>query len=221
MALRSGAQSLRVVRLTGQTCVVLIGLHAWLLAACDSSGEGGAAGTGGAQLTGGAAGTAGSAGGGGTAAVDLFADPSVPECASTGTWKLTGSVGSETVMLGSDIATSNIEFGRLYVAGFGPNGGITIGDTYHPLILSWEGSVMKGASKPLTGTRFLMPGGDPQTPGGFCIVSGDIGPTTHSPGVLIKFRVHAVQTYANGACSGAELPATLVGCMMRSNEYLP
>lgn len=184
----------------------------------SGSGSGGASGASGAG-----AGGAGGAGAGGMMDDELFTDSTVPDCTTGPWWKLTGTIGSEQIMLdGSADISSNIEPGKLYVLGLEPGGGITVGDTYHPLILNWEGSVMeRGTSRALTGTRFLIPGGDPAMPSGYCIKSGDIGPTTDMPSVLFKFRVTAVQRYENGACTGAEQPASLAGCMIRNNDYLP
>jgi hypothetical protein len=187
----------------------------------EPSGAGGAAGT--MQVTGGS-GSGGNAGvSGAVAEPELFSDPNVPDCLQGPSWQLTGTIGSEQIMLddGAGI-TSNIEPGSLYVLGLEPGGGITVGDSYHPLILTWDGSVMeRGTSRPLTGKRFLIPGGDPAMPSGYCIVTGDIGPTTYSPNVLFKFRIGSVQRYESGACAGEVLPASLAGCMLRYNEYLP
>jgi len=208
------------------------------LAACGESDEGGSGGAAGAMQLGGEGGASGAAGvsGGGaggtggasgsTAQDELFTDPSVPDCLDDGpSWELTGTIGSETVRLddsNGDISSS-IEPGRLYVLGIEPGGGITVGDTYDPLILTWDGSFMmtRGTVMPLTGKRFLMPGGDPYMPSGYCITSGDIGTTTDEPEVLFKFRVRSVRRYENGECTGDEQPASLAGCMLRYNDYLP
>ena len=153
---------------------------------------------------------------------ELFAQPRMPDCLVPGApWKLEGSIGSQRIMLGSDVFSSNIMPGQLHVVGAAPDGEATVDDTYHPLILTWEGSLMRGAVKSLTGERFLMPGGDPEKPGGFCITAGDFGPSMHAPGVLFHFRIRSVRSYADGECTGAEQPASLAGCMFRTSELLP
>jgi hypothetical protein len=220
---------------------VAIALITSALAGCVESNDGGSGGDAGAMQAGGgggasgAAGAAGESGGGAggtggasgsTAQHELFSDPSVPDCLDDGSfWELTGTVGNETVMLddtNGDIS-SNIEPGKLYIIGIEPGGGITVGDTYDPLILTWDGGFMmtRGMVKPLTGKRFLMPGGDPHMPSGYCITSGDVGITTQEPEVVFEFRVRSVRRYENGECTGDEQPASLAGCMLRYNDYLP
>lgn len=161
-------------------------------------------------------------GGGQTAQHELFTDSSVPDCLVPGApWKLEGSIDSQSIMLGSDIYSSDLLVGELHVVGYAPgaaDGGAS--DSHHPLILTWDGGVTKGEVKPLTGKRFLLPG-DPKQPAGYCITAGEIGPSMYSPGALFKFRIRSVRRYEMGACTGPEQPATLSGCLFRVGDSMP
>jgi hypothetical protein len=192
-----------------------------------SGGIGGATGTGGIAGSiayagnGGTGGSARSGTGGAPALSDLFSDPAVPACQGS-MWKLEGTAGADPVTLGSGAFTSNIQLGTLYVVGVAPGGGVTVGDAYNPLILKWDGSLTKGSQKALTGGRFLLPGGDPAMPHGYCIAEGDFGPAAGAgPGVLFKFRIRSVKAYASSACTGEPVAAQITGCMFRSNDLLP
>jgi hypothetical protein len=233
MQTTSGRRSHRLSTSSNAGVRTLVGAAFVLLgvAACSSS-SGGSGGTGAGSSGGGSSGPSDAAAStDGNSGSDLFSDPAIPVCehgfeADT---EITGQIDGQALNSSQHATTSAIasdEYISTAAAGVGASGTF-----WHPLDLTWQGSLVEGQALSLSGGYILL---TPDNPQGtyYCVTSGDFGAEAlmgdAAVGRLFLFRVTGAQqaSIPDGGnmldvqCTGAAVAASIRGCIYRTSTVL-
>lgn len=151
--------------------------------------------------------------------------PQCPEGAGTASLlKIEGELDGFTVKYRQDAVSSDIPFGGNALSTTDVEGDTIVSYVY----LTFAGGLQPGVSLPLTGSYLAIPEEFSGGAGPYCVTAGEIGsvPVSRQPktGATIHFRVTSVRKRtlgnADGVCTGPEIPASIGGCIYRTNSYL-
>jgi hypothetical protein len=154
---------------------------------------------------------------GGSALDPLFTDPNVPRCDNnlSTQFQLQGQLEGQAIHVGT-IESSNLDKGLFETLDV-VDGAVVTG-----LVLTWSAPLTEDVAVPLTGSRFVVPDGQPLAGKSFCVTAGKFGSPRFVPdasaGRTLLFQITGAK---EGTCTGNDAPVALSGCIFRTNTFFP